>query len=136
MGNFCAYVLCGRPPRQLLHSYCIVSSYLGIARFNINGITLHSLLKLPRRGKNCCELKHQTLADLQLKFHEVKYCVKVIGRNIFGCIDRRLHQVTSKLDVYFIGILILLVGDFSQLPPVADKPLYYYIPSGNMGYFG
>ena len=32
--------------RQLLHIYCIVSLYYGIFTFNINGITLHSLLKL------------------------------------------------------------------------------------------
>ena len=32
--------------RQTLNSYCIVCSYFGIATFNINGITLHSLFKL------------------------------------------------------------------------------------------
>ena len=52
--------------RQLMHSYCKISSYFGTATFNINGFKLHLLLKLSIKRKNCCELKGQILADLQL----------------------------------------------------------------------
>ena len=51
--------------RQLLGECCVVASYFGIASHNFNGVTLHSLLKLPIRGKNCCELKGSLLADMQ-----------------------------------------------------------------------
>ena len=74
--------------RQILHSYCIVSSYFGIDTFNINRITLQSLLKLSVRDKNSCQLKRQTLADSQFNFCGVKYLIidefSVIGQNIFG----------------------------------------------------
>lgn len=41
--------------RQRLNSYCIASSFLDIATFTVNGITLNLPLKLPIREKNCCE---------------------------------------------------------------------------------
>ena len=129
--------------RQLLGNCCIVSSYFGIASFNIGGITLHSLLKLPIRGQNCCELKGQALSNLQTRLQGVRYLLidefSVMGQNMFGWIDRRLRQATGKFDLQFGGISIILVGDFAQLPPVSDKPLYSSMPSGNtalMGYLG
>ena len=44
-----------------------------------------------------------------------------MGRKMFGLINRYLHQVTGKLDVKFGDILIILVADFAQLPPVTDN---------------
>ena len=37
---------------SLLKQCCIVIAFFGIASFNVNGKTLHSLLRLPIRGKN------------------------------------------------------------------------------------
>ena len=37
---------------SLLKQCCIVIAFFGIAAFNVNGKTLHSLLRLPIRGKN------------------------------------------------------------------------------------
>ena len=37
---------------SLLKQCCIVIAFFGIASFNVNGKTLHSLLRLPMRGKN------------------------------------------------------------------------------------
>ena len=42
------------------------------------------------------------------------------------------RQVTGKHDEVFGGKSIILVGDPAQLPPVADKPLYYAKPSGDI----
>ena len=69
-------------------------------------------MKLAIRGKKCCELKSQTLTDLQLKFLGVKYLIidkfSVMGQNMFGWIDRCLRQVTGKQDVQFSSISIIL----------------------------
>ena len=39
-------------------------------------------------------------------------------------IDKRLRQASGKLDLPLGGFSIILIGDFGQLPPVGDKPLY------------
>ena len=42
--------------RQLLGESCNVCSYFGTAAFNIQGQTLHNVLKLPVGGKMCNQL--------------------------------------------------------------------------------
>lgn len=39
-------------------------------------------------------------------------------------VDKRLRQESGKVDIPFGGFSIVLIGDFGQLPPVGDKPLY------------
>ncbi len=50
--------------RNFLGSVCIICSYLGIAAFNVQGQTLHSLLHLPIRGRNEWDLKGSALRKL------------------------------------------------------------------------
>ena len=57
--------------QQLLGQCCVVASYFGIASHKINGVTLHSLLKLPIRGKNCFELKSSLLAYMQARMANI-----------------------------------------------------------------
>lgn len=51
----------------------------------------------------------------------------MIGLRLLGMIDRRLRQAfpSAPRDAVFGGVSILLLGDFHQLPPVFDKPLYH-----------
>ena len=126
--------------RQLLGEQCIVSSYFGIAAYNINGVTLHSLLNMPIRGKNSCDLKGRALTDLQIKFKDVKYLIidefSVIGQRMLGWIDRRLREASSLKTTVFGGFSVIFVGDFAQLPPVSDKPMYFSQPSGTISLMG
>ena len=39
-------------------------------------------------------------------------------------VDKRLRQTTGKLDTSLGGISVIMFGDFGQLPPVGDSPLY------------
>ena len=49
----------------------------------------------------------------------------MVGRTLFGQVDRRLRQVFPHCsDQVFGGCSCLLFGDFGQLPPVMDLPLY------------
>ena len=41
--------------RNLLQEKCKVLAYTGKASFNVNGVTLHSLLKLPIGSKRHCD---------------------------------------------------------------------------------
>ena len=67
----------------------------GVAAFNSDGQTLHSLLSLPTRGE-FKDLEGETLTKLQQVFSEVKYLIidemSMVGRKTFGQIDRRLRQ--------------------------------------------
>lgn len=83
--------------RALLKEKCVVSAYFGIAAFNIKGKTLHSLLKLPIRGRNLKDLKGPALLQLQERLNGVKYLIideySVFGQNLLGWIDKRCRQV-------------------------------------------
>ena len=47
----------------------------------------------------------------------------MLGLEILHYIDARLRQIKAN-DEKFGGISVILMGDFAQLPPVKDMPLY------------
>ena len=49
----------------------------------------------------------------------------MVGRKLFGQVDRRLRQeFPNHSDQSLGGCSCLLIGNFGQLPPVIDLPLY------------
>ena len=97
----------------------------GMAAFGIYGMTIHSALSLP--VKSLLEpLKSGPLTRLQQQWKDIKLLIidekSMVGRTMAGKIDLRLREITT--DQLMEGIGILLFGDFAQLPPVADAPLY------------
>ena len=49
----------------------------------------------------------------------------MIGRKLFGQIDKRLRQIFPRHSQHMLGgCSCILFGDFGQLPPVMDLPLY------------
>ena len=100
----------------------------GVASFIIDGTTLHSLFHLPTRGE-FKELEGNQLLQLQETMSPIKYIIidemSMAGRKLFGQIDRRLRQsFPHSAQEVFGGCSILLFGDFGQLPPIMDLPLY------------
>ena len=59
--------------RLLLLHHVVVAAPTGVAAFNIDGHTLHSLLALPIRGE-FKDLEGERLTKLQQAFSEVKRC--------------------------------------------------------------
>ena len=55
--------------------------------------------------------------------------LRLLGINM---IDKRLRQAfpSASYDAVFGGLSIILLGDFSQLHPVFDKPLYHNAEGG------
>lgn len=58
----------------------------------------------------------------------------MVGLRLLGInmIDKRLRQAfpSASYDAVFGGLSIILLGDFSQLHPVFDKPLYHNAEGG------
>lgn len=109
-------------------------AYSGKAAWNVSGITLHSLLKLPIGTKRINDHKGTALHQLQSNLENVKYLIideySFVGQGLFGWIDSRCRQATGKTNIplYFGGISVLLFGDIAQLPPLGDKLLYHLKP--------
>lgn len=64
-----------------------VAAPTGVAAFNVEGYTLHSLLDLQTRGE-LKELEGNRYQQLQIRFKEVKYLIidemSMVGRKLFG----------------------------------------------------
>ena len=112
----------------LLQQQLRVAAPTGVAAFNVDGHTLHSLLSLPTRG-DFKDLEGERLNKLQQSFANIKYIIidemSMVGRKTLGQVDRRLRQTfPHHAQDVFGGCSCLLFGDFGQLPPVMDLPLY------------
>ena len=114
--------------RLLLNNRVQVAAPTGVAAFNIEGHTLHSLLHLPVKGE-FKDLEGERLRQMQQSLINMEYLIidemSMVGRTFLGQVDKRLRQVfPHHADVLFGGCSCLLFGDFGQLPPVMDLPLY------------
>ena len=104
------------------------SAPTGIAAYAITGKTLHSLLRLPVRGK-MSDLSTATLQSLQALFRDCRFLMvdekSMIDLKMFSLVDDRLRAIfPATSDQPFGGVNVLICGDFFQLPPVGGKPLY------------
>ena len=123
--------------RNFLGQSCIVTATNGKASFNIDAITIHSLLNLPVGSRGNSDLKGQSLSRLQIRLTGCKDILideySMLGQRLFGWVDKRCRQATGKINQVFGDISLILFGDPVQLPPVADKPLYHNQPTGALG---
>ncbi|KGQ02733.1 DNA repair and recombination protein PIF1 [Beauveria bassiana D1-5] len=82
--------------------------------------------RLTRTSSRC----RRSTRQLQKKLKNIRYLIidekSMLGLRQLSWIDDRLREAFPGMnDVFFGGLNILLVGDFFQLPPVLQKPLYY-----------
>ncbi|XP_028417864.1 ATP-dependent DNA helicase PIF1-like [Dendronephthya gigantea] len=117
--------------KNLLQSRCSITATTGKAAYNIKGVTVHSLLKLPIGSRGNKDLTGQSLSRLKESVNNIEYMIideySMLGQVTFGWIS-----VANKQLVIMTKCLIL-TGDPGQLPPVADKPLYHAKPSNAVG---
>ena len=107
---------------------CILTGTTGLAGYNIDGCTLHSALQLPVRNHNNNDVQGTALQCLQLRFSGKQYLItdemSMLGQWTLAWVDKCLREATGKLNEPLGGISVMLLGDFAQLPPVGDKPIY------------
>ncbi len=60
----------------------------------------------------------------------------MMGLRMLALVDKRLRQATAKLDSPLGGFSVVLFGDFGQLPPVGDRPLYADPTSSDLSLHG
>ena len=108
----------------------LVLAPTGVAAFNINGRTIHSTLSIPIivNSKNL-NINGERLKQLQSRLQNVRYFIidekSMVGRRMLGIIDVRLRQAfPEENNRPFGGRSLILLGDFGQLPPVLDLPMY------------
>ncbi|CUS11222.1 unnamed protein product, partial [Tuber aestivum] len=110
------------------YSILCVTAFTGVAAFNINGVTLHSLIQLGLK-ENDPVLTPARLLELQLKLQYIRYIIvdemSMISSTLLARIDNRLRQIFPQNSCQpFGGCSIILIGDFAQLPPVGGRPMY------------
>ncbi|XP_028419150.1 ATP-dependent DNA helicase PIF6-like [Dendronephthya gigantea] len=123
--------------RNLLQSKCAITATTGKAAYNIKGVTVHSLLKLPIGSRGNKDLTGQSLCRLQESVNNIEYIIideySMLGQVTFGWLDKRCKQATGYNDKVFGGKIIDFNWNPGQLPPVADKPLLSAKPSNSVG---
>ena len=85
--------------RLLLRNQVCVVAPTGDAAYNVDGRTLHSLLYLPNKGE-FKDLQGDLLNKLLQSLAVVRYIIidemSMVGRKLFGQVDRQLHQAFSN----------------------------------------
>jgi hypothetical protein len=105
-----------------------VSAPTGVAAFNVQGSTLHSTFKLSRTGDQV-PLKGAGKDSLQTAFADTGYVIidemSMVGATAFGKVATRLQEAKPRnAPESLADMSVILLGDFFQLAPVADTPLY------------
>jgi ATP-dependent DNA helicase PIF1 len=99
----------------------------GIAAFNIQGLTIHAGFRIS--PKRFAPLSTSSSARLQAEWKKHLLLIldekSMVGQDLLGKMDSRLSQLKpGESEEPLGGMSALLFGDFAQLPPVCDKPLF------------
>jgi len=104
----------------------VLAAPTGLAAINIGGKTLHSIFRLPASDGiihptfNNFTTDRDTIAYIKYKVnHLIIDEVSMVRADMFDFIDRLMRYAKEK-DEPFGGTQIIIVGDFYQLPPVAN----------------
>ena len=100
---------------------------IGVATFNIHAFIIHSALRIPIGEMQ--PLESQSLSKLQEELQHICYILinemSFIGPKMLTQIDACLHQAFPlQCTIPFGGFSRIILGDFGQLPPVKDIPMY------------
>ena len=111
------------PKQNLDQPSLMLTASSGKAAAGINGLTLHSAFYL--YGSRTINPKH--LSDLRNKYKYLKLLVideiSMIGNKTFEHLHDNLSLIMEN-DSPFGGVSIIAVGDFYQLNPVGQEPVY------------
>lgn len=118
--------------KECLPGFLKIAAPTGTAAFLIKGTTLHSCFKLPvnvRFSDDLPLLQGPNLHQLQDKFKNTEILMidemSMVGKYMLYQLSKRLQEIKPQYSTTeFGGVSIVLMGDFAQLPPVTDLPLF------------
>uniref|UniRef100_A0A3B1IIS5 ATP-dependent DNA helicase n=1 Tax=Astyanax mexicanus TaxID=7994 RepID=A0A3B1IIS5_ASTMX len=121
---------CVREEADMSKPTVLLSAFTGCASHNINGKTLHALLKLPRSLKPPYQGLGNSLDEIRANFSNLQIMIideiSMVSKPLFAYVNWRLQQIKGN-NKPFGNISIMAVGDFQQLPPLGKaKPLCVY----------
>lgn len=106
----------------------VLATPTGVSAVLINGKTLHSVFKIPRKSDDYKPLKGERARDLCNALANVKYLIldefSMIGCKTLAMISRRCKEATGNSNEDFGGLHVLLLGDIKQLAPIKDNAFF------------
>jgi len=113
--------------RWLMHAFkgmVLLGAPTGIAAINIGGKTLHSLCMLPPAWVLPSDIK---IAYRNKEVRKAKILIideiSMVNPNILDAVDLFFRKNRSN-DAPFGGLIVIVVGDLYQLPPVVNKSMH------------
>ena len=99
----------------------------GMAAYHIGGNTIYSALNVNLNRSNLKPLTSDVLNSLQVKHMNLKVVfideISMVGYELFKKLEQRLWEIMGSPKP-FGNLHITAIGDFYQLAPVQDIPLY------------
>ena len=107
----------------------LLTAPTGLAAFDIGGVTLHSAFMLHSNSTVNETADWEKQSTMQLKLGSLVLCIideiSMVGTSTFN----RVHETLKKIKqnpADWGGVAILAVGDFYQLPPVGQSPVFMH----------
>ncbi|XP_066268348.1 uncharacterized protein [Branchiostoma lanceolatum] len=109
----------------------LLTSFTGVAAFNIDGLTLHSafLLETGNKGHEYRSLGSDKINTLRSRLSNLRLIIideiSMVGADILVHVHRRLEDIMGGCsDTTFGNVSILAVGDLYQLQPVLQNHVF------------
>ncbi|CAC5421936.1 unnamed protein product [Mytilus coruscus] len=118
---------------------CLLTAPTGTAARNIHGQTVHSAFNI-MPGLDSCS--HKTLSSLRVKFSNLKCIIideiSMLGSEGLVTVHNRLTEIIGKpkSDSLFGGVLVIVLGELYQLPPVGQRQVFALPNSPKMRLYG
>ena len=104
----------------------------GVAAVNVNGATIHSALALsPKLNyiQGIPKLSDKKRCMLQKKYSQLSVIIidkiSMVSNKLLLNVHQRLVEIFGcSLDIPFAGISVIACGDFYQLPPIQQEPVF------------